>query len=132
VENEFETKETQENDVRRLEPAGRSAVPRALTITVASLLIWLGFQTVQLVLERNNLLAVNSNFQAGMREAEKMRVQLETLITKTAELASKGNPNARAVIEELKQKGIPLPSATPPAKQMQSLKELGPAGTKKR
>jgi len=117
MENEFETKGThQENDVARPEPAERPGLRPAVIITMVSLLIWFGFQTVALVLERNNLIAVNSNFEAGMRQAEKMRAQLETLITKTAELASKGNASAKAAIEELEKRGMPLPSATPPSK----------------
>jgi hypothetical protein len=117
MENEFETKEAhRENDVVVPEPAKTPALRAPVVITMVSLLIWFGFQTVALVLERNNLIAINSNFEAGMRQAEKMRAQLETLITKSAELASKGNASAKAAIEELEKRGIPLPSATPPPK----------------
>jgi hypothetical protein len=45
-----------------------------------------------------------------------MQAQLEALITKTAELASKGNASAKVVIEELQKRGIPLSSTTPPVK----------------
>ncbi|MGH7846739.1 MAG: hypothetical protein ACREQW_16460, partial [Candidatus Binatia bacterium] len=62
----------------RPEPAERPLLRPAVIITMVSLLIWFGFQTVALVLERNNLIAINSNFEAGMRQAEKMRAQLET------------------------------------------------------
>ena len=83
---------------------------------MAALLIWFGFHTVALVLERNNLIAVKGNFDAGMQEAQKMQAQLQALVTQTAELASKGNPGAKAALEELARKGIPLSSAPPPAK----------------
>jgi cell division protein FtsB len=117
MESELENKETnEENDETRAGPAERPALRLPLTLTLVSLLIWFGFQTVALTLERNQLSAVNSNFEAAAREAEKMRAQLEALITKTAELASKGNPNAKIVIEELQKRGIPLASATPPPK----------------
>jgi len=115
MENEFETAETQEAAARP-EPGERPAWRLPLTLTLVALLIWFGFQTAALVLERNNLLAVKSNFDAGMQEAQKMQAQLQTLITQTAELASKGNANAKAVIDELAKKGIPLSSAPPPAK----------------
>jgi hypothetical protein len=82
-----------------------------LILTVVSLLIWFGFQAVALTLERNQLSAVNSNLQAAAQESEKMRAQLEALITKTVELAGKGNPNAKVVIEELQKRGIPLGAA---------------------
>jgi cell division protein FtsB len=114
MENEFETAETQE--AARPEPAGRSAWRLPLTLTLAALLIWFGFHTVALVLERNNLIAVKSNFDAGMKEAQKMQAQLQTLVTQTAELASKGNASAKAAIEELAKKGIPLSAAPAPGK----------------
>jgi len=115
MENEFETAETHQ-EVARPEPAGRPAWRVPLTLTLIALLVWFGFQSVALVLERNNLLAVKSNFDAGMQEAQKMQAQLQTLITQTAELASKGNANAKAAVDELAKKGIPLSSAPPPAK----------------
>ena len=68
-----------------------------------------------LVLERNNLIAVKGNFDAGMKEAEKMQAQLQALVTQTSELAGKGNASARAVVDELAKKGIPLQSAPAPA-----------------
>jgi len=115
MENEFETAETQEAAARP-EPGERPAWRFPLTLTLVALLIWFGFQAVALVLERNQLIAVKSNFDAGMKEAEKMQTQLQMLITQTAELASKGNASAKAAIEELAKKGIPVQSATPPAK----------------
>jgi cell division protein FtsB len=114
MENEFETAETQE--AARPEPAERPAWRLPLSLTLVALLVWFGFHAAALVLERNNLLAVKSNFDAGMQEAQKMQAQLQTLVTQTAELASKGNANAKAVIDELAKKGIPLSSAPPPAK----------------
>jgi cell division protein FtsB len=87
-----------------------------LTLTLVALLIWFGFQTASLVLERNQLIAVKRNFDAALQEAQKMQAQLQALISQTSELASKGNPSAKAVIEELAKKGIPLPSTPAPAK----------------
>lgn len=115
MENEFETKETHQ-EVARPEPAGRHASILPLALTLISLLIWFGFQTVALVFERNQLTAVKRNFDAAMQEAQKMQAQLQTLITQTAELASKGNASAKAIIEELQKRGVPLPSATPLSK----------------
>jgi hypothetical protein len=117
MENEFETAETQEQpDVSRGEPAARPAWRLPLVLTLISLLVWFGFQTVALVFERNQLIAVKGNFDAGVQEAQKTQAQLETLITRTAELASKGHASAKAAIEELAKRGIPLQSVAPPAK----------------
>lgn len=112
MENEFETAETQEAaPVVERRP---SRLPLALTMI--ALVIWFGFQTAALVFERNQLSAVNSNYAAGMQDAQKMQAQLQAIITQTADLANKGNANAKIVAQELEKRGIPLSSATPPAK----------------
>ncbi|MEK7716465.1 MAG: hypothetical protein AAB322_01785, partial [Pseudomonadota bacterium] len=81
-----------------------------------SLLVWFGFQTVQLVLERSNLSLLKGNLEAAMQESQKVRAQMETLITKTAELANQGNAGAKTVVEELEKRGIPIKAAAPPSK----------------
>jgi uncharacterized protein YoxC len=114
---ELDTRETnQENHAPSAAPAERRASSLPLTLTLISLLIWFGFQTVALVFERNQLRSFKSNYDAAMQEAQKMQAQLEALITKTAELASKGNANAKAAIEDLQKRGIPVQPATPPVK----------------
>ena len=45
-----------------------------------------------------------------------MRAQLETLVTKTAQLAKQGNASAKTAIEELEKRGIPIRAAEQPAK----------------
>ncbi|HEX9442879.1 MAG TPA: hypothetical protein VGA73_02110 [Candidatus Binatia bacterium] len=114
MENQFETAETQE--AARPAPAEARALRLPLALTMIALLIWFGFQTVALVFERGQLSAVNSNYAAGMQEAQKMQAQLQAVITQTADLANKGNPNAKIVLQELEKRGIPLASAAPPAK----------------
>jgi hypothetical protein len=117
MEDDLESRGTQkEHDAARPERAERSALRLPLALTLITLLIWFGFQTVALVLERNSLIGVSSNFAAALQEAEKMRVQLQTLITQTAELASKGNASAKTALDELQKKGIPVESAAPPKK----------------
>ena len=87
-----------------------------MILTIVSLLVWFGFQTVQLVLERSNLSLLKGNLEAAMQESQKVRAQLETLITKTAELANQGNASAKTVVEELEKRGIPIKAATQPSK----------------
>lgn len=113
---ENEVGSQRETEIARAEPAERPALRLPLALTLVALLVWFSFQTVALLLERDQLRTLNSNFEVGMREAEKIRTQLDALVTKTAELASKGNPSARAALEELAKKGIPISSTTPPAK----------------
>jgi hypothetical protein len=93
-----------------------------LSLTIVSLFVWFGFQTVQLIIERNSLLSITGSMHESVQEAQKLRTQLETLVTKTAELAKQGNPSARKAVEELEQKGIPIkaepqqPSKAQPSK----------------
>lgn len=113
MENESQTtEEIRDNDVAKSEPASR--LP--LILTIVSLLVWFGFQAVQLVLERNNLSLLKGNLEEAMQESQKVRAQLETLITKTAELANRGNASAKTVVEELEKRGIPIKAATQPSK----------------
>jgi ABC-type transporter Mla subunit MlaD len=117
MENESRTiEEIRDNDVTKPEPAGRRASSLPLILTIVSLLVWFGFQTVQLVLERSNLSLLKGNLEAAMQESQKVRAQLETLITKTAELASQGNASAKTVVEELEKRGIPIKAAAQPSK----------------
>jgi uncharacterized protein YoxC len=84
---------------------------------MASVLIWFAFQTLQLVVERNNLTALKANFESAMQESQKMQSQLQGLVSKTAELAQQGNPAAKAAVEELEKRGIPIKgAAAQPAK----------------
>ncbi len=79
---------------------------------MVSVLIWFAFQTVQLVVERNNLAALKANFDSAMQESQKMQSQLQSLVSKTVELAQQGNPAAKAAVEELEKRGIPIKGAT--------------------
>ena len=88
-----------------------------LVLTMVSILIWFAFQTLQLVVERNNLTAVKANFESAMQESQKMQGQLQSLVSKTIELANQGNPAAKAAVLELEKRGIPIKGAAPqPAK----------------
>jgi len=87
-----------------------------LALTIIALLIWFGFQTVQTVAERNNLGVLKANMDGAMQESQKLQAQLHSLITRTAELASQGNAAARAVVDELEKKGIPIKAAAQSSK----------------
>ena len=117
MENESQTTEKiRDNDAAKPGPGERRVSSLPLILTVVSLLVWFGFQTVQLVLERSDLSQLKGNLEAAMQESQKARAQLEALITKTAELASQGNASAKTVVEELERKGIPIKAAAQPSK----------------
>ncbi|HEU4345289.1 MAG TPA: hypothetical protein VFU31_27370 [Candidatus Binatia bacterium] len=117
MENEPQPLEEVPND-----DAGEAARPEKrasrvpLVLTIVSLLIWFGFQTVELFVERNNLRSFRQNLESAMQEAQKVRTQFESLITKTVELANQGNAGAKAAVDELEKRGIPIKSAPPSAK----------------
>jgi hypothetical protein len=94
--------------VEALEKRG-SALP--LILTMVSLLVWFAFQTVQLFVERGQLIGLSASFETHAQEAQKMQAQIQALITKTTELASQGNPAAKAAVEELEKRGIPIRGA---------------------
>ncbi len=118
MENELPTiEELQEEPVAVVEPVERRGSSLPLILTMAAVLIWFAFQTLQLVVERNNLSALKANFDSAMQESQKMQSQLQALASKTAELAQQGNPAAKIAIEELEKRGIPIKGAAPqPAK----------------
>ena len=89
--------ETEQQDVPAAEPTERSGSALPLILTIVSVFIWFAFQTVQLVLERNNLTALTANLETPMQESQKMQTQLQSLVTKTAELANQGNAGAQTV-----------------------------------
>lgn len=95
-----------------------------LFLGLATLVIWFGFQTYQLLREKDNLAQLKANQTQVYTNAQKMRAQLDALAAETAKLAQAGNPNAAALVNALKQRGItidpskaaPPPAASPPAK----------------
>jgi hypothetical protein len=95
----------------------------AILITLVALLLWFGFQSVQLWRERGNLSAVKANQEGAIQESEKIRLQFQGLMTKTSELANQGHVGAKLIIEELQKRGIGVPPGVKPAEKL----ELKPA-----
>lgn len=85
-----------------------------LIVTLAALLIYFAFQTVQLLIERDNLTAVKRSQDGALKEAQKVQGQFKALISKTNELAEKGHAGARMVMESLERQGLGGSPETPP------------------
>jgi hypothetical protein len=79
--------------------------------TLVALLLFFGFQTLQLIMERSNLAMVKSNQDAALQEAQKVQAQFKTLVTKTNQLAEQGHAGARMVMEGLHRQGFGAPPA---------------------
>ena len=84
---------------------------------LVTLVLWFGFQTAQLLKERENLTTLRGNQTTIYGNAQKMRAQLDALAAQTARLAQAGNANAAQIVNALKARGITIdPSkASPPA-----------------
>jgi hypothetical protein len=91
-------------------PSDRKAFSSFLpTLLIAlSLLSWLAFQGVQLGLEQRRLQLAQASLDAQYDAATKLRSALDSLATATAKLAADGNANARAVVEELRKRGVTI------------------------
>jgi hypothetical protein len=112
VENELPTlDELQDQSVAAAEAPENRGSSLPLLLTMVSILIWFAFQTVQLIVDRSNLSAVKANFESAMQESQKMQSQLQSLVSKTVELAQQGNPAAKAAVEELEKRGMPIKGA---------------------
>jgi cell division septation protein DedD len=94
--------------------AGPSAFVPLLLPTLA-LAGWLGFQTYQLVVERNQLTQVRAGQDASMEAATRLRASLDATASATARLADGGNANARAIVDELRKRGITINPDAPTA-----------------
>ena len=76
---------------------------------------WLGFQTQQLFMERQALQTAYASQQPTVDNAGKLRASLDALAADTQRMADGGNPNARALVDELKKRGVTINAATTPA-----------------
>jgi hypothetical protein len=77
-------------------------------LVVVSLFVFMGFETAQSVHDRSALSEQRRAQESAMQEAIKLRQQLETLASKTAQLAGEGNEGAKAVVDEMKRQGVTL------------------------
>jgi hypothetical protein len=83
-------------------------------IGLCALVLWFGFQTVQLSQERNSLTTLGSNQALVLGSAKKVRAQLDAVAAETAKLAQAGNQNAAQIVEALKQRGVTIDASKAP------------------
>jgi hypothetical protein len=97
---ETETSRAQEPEIN---PPRESKLPFA--ITLAALLIYFGFQTVQLVAHRSELSAVKRSQDQALQASQKVQEQFSAIMTKTNELAKQGHVGAKMILEGLQNAG---------------------------
>lgn len=103
-------------------PAARAEVRRSgfapMLLLALAVVGWFGFQSAQLLAERQQLALAQAALDPQAQGAAKVRAALDAVASATAKLASEGNPNARAIVEQLRQRGItinaPAALAKPP------------------
>jgi len=82
-------------------------------VVVITLVIMIGFQTVQLWRERQALEVALENQSQALLEATRVRKQFEAIAKGSAELAGAGNQNAMAIVTALQKSGVNFQN-TPP------------------
>jgi hypothetical protein len=96
--------------------AGERASPFVpILILALSFAGWAGFQTTQLVQEKDNLAALHASQDKQVEDSKKLRESLDSLAKSTLVLANRGNANARLVVEELRRRGVTINPDAPPA-----------------
>jgi hypothetical protein len=87
-----------------------------ILLVVLSVTGWFGFQTLQLVRERQQLEAAKLTLAPQELAATKVRAALDQVATATANLAAQGNGNARLIVEQLRNRGVTInaPGASAP------------------
>src|SRR5262245_45780821 len=92
----------------------RAFVPVALL--AVTLFLWVGFQTTQLITERQTLQTLWQGQEAQVQSSQKLRASLDAIASGTGKLAQQGNPSAKLIVDELKKRGVtinPNPAAAP-------------------
>jgi hypothetical protein len=118
VEKEIQTIDETETSAES-RPVAKTDSNLAVIITLVALLLWFGFQSVQLWRERGNLSAVKASQETAIQESEKIRLQFQGLMTKTSELANQGHVGAKLIIEELQKRGIGVPGGVKPIEKLE-------------
>ena len=77
-------------------------------LCVLALLLGLGWQSYQLVAEREGMQAAHAGQQQTVDNAGKLRASLDALAADTQRLADSGNASAAALVAELRKRGITI------------------------
>jgi hypothetical protein len=88
--------------------AGLRSAFLPLLLFALALVAWLGFQCIQQIGERQQLVNLQGSLDAQEAAAKKVRASLDVVATATAKLAAAGNANAGVVVEELRKRGVTI------------------------
>jgi hypothetical protein len=77
-----------------------------ILIGLVALVALLGFQAIELSEARGALKTQRDGQNPAMEASEKMRQQWVTIASKTADLAQKGEPDAKAIVDAYAKRGL--------------------------
>lgn len=77
-------------------------------IATTAFLGWTAFQTTQLLAESTSLAATKAQQEPIVQNANKMRQSLDSIAAQTQRLADQGNANAKALVDELRKRGVTI------------------------
>lgn len=100
---ESDQPETETRDAPEIERDAPRQSNLPLIITLAALLLYFGFQTVQLTSQRSELTALKRRQEAPVEASQKIEEQFKSIMTKTSDLAQQGHAGAKMVLEGLQQ-----------------------------
>ena len=84
-----------------------------LMMLAAALVIWLGFSTMQLMQDRDDLRLAGEKQQTLVDQSSKLRAQLSAIGNSLIDLREQGNPNATEIMNQLEKSGFKMPSTVP-------------------
>ncbi len=117
------------NPARAVEQPGYNAfVP--LLISGLALLVFFSFQAAQAYSQHQALLAAHATQQQTVDNAGRLRASLDALAADTQRMADAGNPNAGALVAELRRRGITINAAavTPATAAATTAPQAAPSG----
>lgn len=92
----------------------------ALVFVILAMLIWFGYQTVNLQREYGQLRSLHASQDAALEGVRKRQTQLESIARRVSALAQTGHPEATLIVQELARRGVtvspeaPAPAPAPP------------------
>ena len=84
-----------------------------VSLIVVSFFALIAFETGYAIHDRQALAEQRQSQESVVQEAMKLRQQLETLASKTGQLAAEGDEAAKTVVEQMKRQGINITAPKP-------------------
>jgi uncharacterized protein HemX len=81
--------------------AARRQFDLPFALVLAALLVYFGFETMQLLAQRSELSALKRSQEGAIEVAQKVHQQFNAIMTKIDELAKQGHVGATMVLESL-------------------------------